>query len=163
MKLISRKAWGARQAKDRTYQDPRSVKEIFLHYSESPSPGSRFADQAQAIRNIQSFHMGPDRGWSDIAYNYLVINAARSRVFIGRGARVVPAAQLNHNTNTIAVCIVMESGDRLTWATKLQVRRLVWRLRRKTIRRQVPVRPHSAVTETSCPGDEVRAFIRKHY
>lgn len=163
MKLVSRKAWGASPARDRAYQDPRSVKEIFLHYSESPSPGSSFAAQAQAIRNIQSFHQGAQRGWSDVAYNYLVINAARSRVFVGRGARVIPAAQANHNTNTIAVCVVMESGDRLHWATKLQLRRLIWRLRRKTIRKNVPVRPHSAVTQTSCPGDQIRAFIRKHY
>lgn len=163
MKLISRKRWGARQARERTYQDPRSVKEIFLHYSESPGGQTSFASQAQAVRNIQDFHMGPQRAWADVAYSYLVINSWRSRVFVGRGARVVPAAQLNHNTNTIAVCILMQAGDKLHPVTRLQLRRLIWRLRRKTIRKQVPVRPHSAVTETSCPGDEVRAFIRKHY
>lgn len=163
MKIYSRSRWGARQARDRTYQDPRSVKEIFLHYSESPGGQVSFGDAAQAVRNIQDFHMGPQRAWSDVAYSYLVTNSRRSRVFVGRGARVVPAAQAGHNTNTVAICVLMQSGDRLHWATKIQLRRLIWRLRRKTIRRNVPVLPHSFVTQTSCPGDEVRAFIRKHY
>lgn len=114
------------------------------------------------MRGLQDFHMD-GRGWSDIAYNYLVFNGSRPRVFYGRGARVIPAAQLNHNTNTIAVCVVMRAGDKLTWQTKLQLRRVVWHLRRKVIKRNVPVRPHSAVTETSCPGDQLRAWIKQHY
>lgn len=163
MRIYSRKSWGARPARDKTYQDARSVREIFLHYSESPSPGVSFSSQAAAIRNIQAFHQGPSRAWSDVAYSYLVTNSPRSRVFAGRGARAVPAAQLNHNTNTIAVCVIMSADEKLRWQTKLQLRRLIWRLRRRVIKRHVPVRPHSAVTETSCPGDDIRAFIKKHY
>ena len=161
MKIISRGQWGARNAKERSYQDPRSVRELFSHYSESPSASS-IRQQKQTMRDLQDFHMD-GRGWSDIAYNYLVFNGSRPRVFYGRGARVIPAAQLNHNTNTIAVCVVMRAGDELTWQTKLQLRRVVWHLRRKVIKRNVPVRPHSAVTETSCPGDQLRAWIKKHY
>ena len=166
MKIISRRQWGARKPRDRAYQDPRSVKELFIHYSESPSASS-WETQKRAIQNMQDFHMNPTsaggRNWSDIAYNYIVFNAARPRVFYGRGARVIPAAQALHNTNTIAVCVVMRAGDKVTWQTKLQLRRLVWHLRRKVIKRNVPVRPHSAVTQTSCPGDELRAFIKQHY
>ena len=161
MRIISRGQWGARNAKERAYQDPRSVKELFIHYSESASASS-IRDQKQIMRNLQDFHMD-GRGWSDIAYNYVVFNGSRPRVFYGRGARVIPAAQANHNTNTIAVCVVMKAGDKVSWRTKLQLRRLVWHLRSKVIRRNVPVRPHSAVTETSCPGDELRAFIKQHY
>lgn len=161
MKIISRRQWGARQPRSRSYQDPRSVKELFIHYSESPSATS-LAAQKQVMRGLQDFHMD-GRGWSDIAYNYLVFNGSKPRAFYGRGARVIPAAQANHNTNTIAVCVVMRAGDKLTWRTKLQLRRLVWHLRRKVIKRNVPVKPHSAVTQTSCPGDQLRAFIKKTY
>ena len=161
MKIISRRQWGARKPKDRSYQDPRSVRELFIHYSESPSASS-IRQQKQIMRDLQDFHMD-GRGWSDIAYNYLVFNGSRPRVFYGRGARVIPAAQLNHNTGTVAVCVVMRAGDKLTWQTKLQLRRLVWHLRAKVIKRNVPVKPHSAVTQTSCPGDQLRAFIKKHY
>jgi hypothetical protein len=104
VKIVSRRQWGARKPKDRTYQDPRSVREVFLHYSESPS-ASTFEAQRKAMQGLQDFHMD-GRGWSDIAYNYLVFNGPRPRAFYGRGARVVPAAQANHNTNTIAVCVV---------------------------------------------------------
>jgi hypothetical protein len=162
VRIISRREWGARKPKDRTYQDARSVRELFIHYSESPGGQRSLQEQIKAVHGIQGFHMNV-RGWSDIAYNYLVINSRRPRVFYGRGARVVPAAQAGHNTNTIAVCVVMRADDKLTWQTKLQLRRLIWQLRTKTVRRNVPVRPHSAVTETSCPGDQLRAFIKKHY
>ena len=161
MRIISRRQWGAEPPRDRSYQDPRSVKELFIHYSESPSASS-LETQKQIMRGLQDFHKN-GRGWSDIAYNYVVFNGSRPRVFYGRGARVIPAAQANHNTNTIAVCVVMKAGDKVSWRTKLQLRRLVWHLRSKVIRRNVPVRPHSAVTETSCPGDELRAFIKQHY
>lgn len=162
MKIVSRRAWGARKPRERTYQDPRSVRELFIHYSESPGGQHTFETQKRAIQNIQAFHMDV-REWSDVAYNYLVINASRPRVFYGRGARVVPAAQAGHNTNTIAICVVMRENEKLAWQTKLQLRRLVWHLRRNVTRRSTPVRPHSAVTETSCPGDQLRAFIAKHY
>jgi hypothetical protein len=166
VRIISRRQWGARKPRDRAYQDPRSVRELFIHYSESPSASSLDA-QKQIMRGLQDFHMNPPsaggRGWSDIAYNYLVFNGSKPRAFYGRGARVIPAAQANHNTNTIAVCVVMRADDKLTWQTKLQLRRLVWHLRRKVIKRNVPVKPHSAVTQTSCPGDQLRAFIKKHY
>ena len=161
MKIVSRRQWGARKPKDRSYQDPRSVRELFIHYSESPSASS-LSEQKKIMRGLQDFHMD-GRGWSDIAYNYLVFNGSRPRVFYGRGARVIPAAQLNHNTGTVAVCVVMRAGDKLWWQTKLQLRRVVYHLRRKIIKRNVPVRPHSAVTETSCPGDQLRAWIKKHY
>lgn len=163
MKIVSRKGWGARPPKDRTFQDVRSVREIFIHYSESPGGQTTFDAQRKAIQNIQDFHMD-GRGWSDVAYSYLVINTSigTPRVFTGRGARVVPAAQANHNTNTIAVCVVMRDSEKLAWRTKLQLRRLIWRLRRR-VGRKVPVRPHSAVTQTSCPGNQLRAWIKATY
>lgn len=163
MRIVTRKAWGAKPARDKTYQDPRSVREIFVHYSESSSPGSSFDAQAQSVRTIQAFHQGPERGWSDVGYSYLLVNSSVPRVFAGRGCRVVPAAQANHNTNTVAVCVITTGQEKLRWQTKLQLRRLIWHLRRRKLRRNAAVRPHSAVTETSCPGDQLRAFIEKHY
>ena len=162
MKIVSRRAWGARKPRERTYQDPRSVREIFVHYTESPGGQYAFEDQRRVMQQTQDFHMDT-RGWSDIAYNFLVFNSSRPRVFYGRGARVVPAAQAGHNTNTVAIAVVMRDGEKLGWRTRLQLRRLIWNLRKKTIRRNVPVRPQSAVTATSCPGDQLRAFVEKHY
>lgn len=161
MRIISRRQWGARNPRSRSYQDPRSVKELFIHYTMSPS-ATGFSEQRNRMQQLQDFAMDT-RNWSDVSYSYLVFNGSRPRVFYGRGARVIPAAQANHNTNTIAIAVVMMADDKLTWQTKLQLRRLVWHLRRKIVKRNVPVRPHSAVTQTSCPGDQLRAFIKKHY
>lgn len=162
MKFVSRKAWGAKAARDRTRQEPRNIRTIYIHYSESPGGQVTYKAQCEAVRNIQSFHMGPERGWSDIAYSFLVINSATSRTFVGRGLRAVPAAQQGHNTNSAAVCVIMKDGERLRWRTKLQLRRTISALR-KRIGANVPVRPHRAVNDTSCPGDALAAWVAKTY
>ena len=165
MKLITRKEWGAKPPRDTTYQREADIKTIFIHHSESAGGQSTFQAQCQAIKNTQDFHMGPERGWSDIAYNYLVINpykGGKARVFVGRGLHYVPAAQMGYNTGSCASCVITRDGEPLSWKTRLALRRLIWQTRRR-IGRQVPVKPHSAVNETSCPGDLLRAWIKKHY
>lgn len=165
MKLVTRQEWGARAPRDKTYQRTTDIKTIFIHHSESQGGQRTFNEQAQAIRNTQDFHMGPERQWSDIAYTYLVTNpfrGGRSRAFVGRGLHQVPAAQLGFNTNSCAICVITMDGEPLSWKTKLTLRRLIWQTRRR-IGRQVPVKPHSAVNSTSCPGDQLRAWIKKHY
>ena len=165
MKLITRKEWGARTARDTVYQRTTDIKTIFIHHSESSGGQKTFDEQVRAVRDIQAFHMGPERQWSDIAYTYLVINPFKgglARVFVGRGLHHVPAAQLGYNTNSCAICVITADGEPLSWKTKLALRRLVWQTRRR-IGRQVPVKPHSAVNDTSCPGDQLRAWIKKHY
>lgn len=162
MKFVSRKAWGAKEARDRTMQNPSNIKAIYVHYSESPGGQVTFDSQRQAVRNIQAFHMGPERGWSDIAYNFLVTNSATSRTFVGRGLRAVPAAQQGYNTNSCAVCVIMKDGERLRWRTKRQLRRTISALR-KRIGKDVPVKPHRAVNDTSCPGDALAAWVAQNY
>jgi hypothetical protein len=164
MKIVSRKQWGARPRRERTVQDPHRVKAIYVHYSESPGGQRRYPQQCAAVRGIQNFHMD-SRGWSDIAYSYLVSNPYRggaSRAFEGRGIDTVPAAQMNHNTNTVAVCVICANGEKISWRTKLTLRRLIWTLR-KQIGKQVPVRPHNSVNETSCPGAALTAWVKKTY
>lgn len=163
MKIYSRARWHARPNGPCERQDVRNVRAIYIHYSESPTPRERFADQAAAVRGIQRFHQQV-RGWSDIAYSFLVTpGKSRPRVWEGRRRYYVPASQLGYNQNSLSICVVMTENDKLTWATKVQLRRLVYHLRRRVIGRNVPVYPHSHVNETSCPGNELRAFIRKYY
>jgi hypothetical protein len=164
VKIVTRISWGARPRRERTAQNPKDVHTIFIHYTESPGGQIRYGQQCAAVRGIQNFHMD-GRGWSDIAYNYLVSNpyrGGRSRAFAGRGLSTVPAAQMNHNTNTCAISVICANGEKISWRTKLTIRRLVSQLR-KEIGRQVPVRPHSAVTATSCPGPALTAWVKKTY
>lgn len=164
MKIVTRKQWDARPPKERTAQNRKRITTIYLHYSESPGGQVRYPQQCAAVRGIQNFHMD-SRHWSDIAYSFLVTNPYRggaSRAFVGRGLDTVPAAQLNHNTNTAAICVICANGEKISWKTKLTVRRLVRQLR-KEIGRQVPVRPHNSVNETSCPGRALTDWVKKTY
>lgn len=163
MKFVQRKAWGAKDARDRTMQNPKKVNTIFIHYSESPGGQKTYKAQCDAVRNIQSFHMGPQRGWSDIAYSYLVTNSAlSSRTFVGRGLSAVPAAQAGHNTNSCAICVIMKDGEKLHWRTKRQLKKTIRSIRGR-IGKNVPVKPHRAVNDTSCPGDALAAWVAQNY
>lgn len=162
MKIYNRLAWKARPFRERTPQNPRQINTIYIHYSESPGGQATFDSAAAAVRGIQEFHL-EGRGWSDVAYSYLVTNSRwRSFVFVGRGLGYVPAAQMNYNTNSCAICVVMKDGEKLHWVTQRQLRRLIHKVRGR-IGKNVPVKPHSAVNQTSCPGDQLRAFITRHY
>lgn len=163
MKIYRRARWHARPNGPCDRQDVRNVRAIYIHYSDSPAPPENLAAQAAAVRGIQTYHM-QSNGWSDIAYSFLVTpGQTRARVWEGRRAYYVPASQQGYNQNSLSICIVTNDRGKLSWTTKLQIRRLVFHLRKRVIGRNVPVYPHSHVNDTSCPGNELRAFIRKYY
>ena len=108
------------------------------------------------MRAIQTFHMGPERGWADFAYNFAVFQDGR--VYRGRGLDWQPAAQENHNMNTIAVLCVVGDTEK---PTRLLVNGLI-ELKDHIDRkcgRDVIVRPHSAATSTQCPGPHVSTIV----
>src|SRR5690606_32125478 len=96
MKIITRAQWGARP--------PRSVHRIAL-----PTPRlwvHHSADDRQgiaAVRAHQAFHMD-SRGWSDIAYSFLI--DADGNVFEGRGAGVAGGHTAGDNTKSHAICLL---------------------------------------------------------
>jgi hypothetical protein len=89
MKFVSRSEWGARSPNGRT-PAPDMIHGVGVHWL---GPGSSRSDHSQCarqMREIQAFHMGPERGWADFAYN-----AAACRhgyVFEGRGPEIRNAA-----------------------------------------------------------------------
>lgn len=166
MKIIGRSRWGSRHTNPEGHQGIRSIREIFIHWTESATGQQNYAQQCGAMRGLQSFHMD-GRGWSDLGYHYVVFQPYGklrfARVFEGRELDRVPAAQANHNTNTCAIAVVMKNGDPLKWQTKLALRRLVYYLRKNRIVGDVPVKPHSDVTATTCPGPKLTWWVRKTY
>lgn len=152
MKIRSRKSWGARPPRPRSRQHPTNVSEFFIHW-----PGNNrdnFLAEAQEkakLREWQDFHMN-GRGWSDIGYNFAVFSSGR--IYRLRGMDWVPAAQEFHNTNTVScVCVGMVTG-----AMKASIIDLKNHCDRRA-KRDLTARPHSAVTATDCPGDELRALV----
>lgn len=96
LQIVSRVQWGARSPRHRTIGD--MVTETYLHHTAGAHQG------ASSMRAIQNYHMDV-RGWSDIAYNF-VIDPHDLKVYEGRGWGVRPGAQKSHNTGTWAVCVM---------------------------------------------------------
>lgn len=156
--IHTREYWKARAARPRERQNPRNVREFFVHWpGEARSLRSidTREEEKQEMRDEQAFHMNV-RKWADFAYSFAVFQSGR--VYRGRGMDFVPAAQEGHNTNTVAVTCVLGPGDKPSDAMLLSLRRLKNHCDERA-GRDLVARPHSDVVQTSCPGDALRAII----
>jgi len=95
VQLVTRAEWGARP--------PRYVNriatptpELWLHHTAGAGD-----DGPADVRDIQDYHMDV-KGWSDIAYSYLVDDDGT--VYQGRGAGVAGGHTEGHNTISHAIC-----------------------------------------------------------
>ena len=147
MDIISRAEWGARSPRNRQTVSWSQRTEFVVHYSEGPT--------TQTPRSIQDFHMGPSRGWSDIGYNFLV--DVQGRIYEGRGWLVVGAHAPGHNTSGIGVCMIGRDGD-ATVAAKRSIRWL-YDVACRHAGRPLKKLGHRDVYSTSCPGDQLYAWV----
>ncbi|WP_433228303.1 N-acetylmuramoyl-L-alanine amidase [Actinomadura formosensis] len=147
MNIISRAEWGARRPRSRSTVTWGRRTEFIVHYSEGPT--------TQSVRSIQDFHMGT-RGWSDIGYNFLV--DVHGRIYAGRGWLVVGAHAPGHNTSGIGVCMIGQDGDATPAATR-SIRALYDEACRRAGRNLAKL-GHRDVYATSCPGDQLYAWVR---
>ena len=146
--IISRSDWGARAPRSvsRTTWSARTG--FTTHYSAGP--------RSQTVKQIQNFHMD-GRGWSDVAYNFLVKDGL---VYEGRGWLVVGAHAAPHNTSHIGVCVIGSDGD-ATDADKAAVRALYDEANRRS-GRTLSKTWHGGLSgqSTECPGADLRAWVR---
>ncbi|MHC0432164.1 peptidoglycan recognition protein family protein [Streptomyces sp. O3] len=145
--IISRSSWGARPARA-VVKVPASERTGFVvHYSSGPP--------SQTVRQIQNYHMD-SQGWSDIGYNFLVDRGGR--VYQGRGWYGEGAHTVGYNRSHIAVCFIGRDGD-ATPAAKVAIRSLYERTN-AVLGRKLKGTYHSALGSTSCPGSDLRAWVR---
>lgn len=107
--LVSRAQWGARPPRSSTALRPTFGTTV--HY-EGPTMGAYdHASCASKVRGIQAFHMGPSRGWVDLAYTAIVCR--HGRVYEGRWVGKRTAAQGTNagNATAYAVCALIGAGD----------------------------------------------------
>jgi hypothetical protein len=134
--------------------------EAFVHHSDSSDANriDHIAEMEAAMRGIQNFHMDV-RKWSDIAYHYIVFqpdpNHNKATVFAGRDVHAVPAAQLGHNTGTLAVC-VYGNFDR-DGVKEPTIDAIVGILAQH--HKLVTVGGHRDVFQTDCPGGHLYAHV----
>lgn len=150
LNIRSRKSWGARKPRARDSQRPANVLELFLHWPGADEPFGVWTPAAEErwMRATQDFHMD-ERGWADFAYSFAVFPSGR--IYRGRGINWVPAAQENHNTNTVAVCVLVGPGQPIPEEIRRSLRALRVYVEDRC-GRSLTMRPHSAVVSTTCPG-----------
>lgn len=158
-RFYTRDEWHARTWRDFLIQGTSSTHECFIHHTadHDAEAWDHLAEQKAAMRGIQNFHMD-ERGWDDIAYHFVVFqpfgNIPIARVYQGRPTNHIPAAQLNHNTNTIAICVAgdFEHDDKVSPSTRFAICETIRRVKASGVRLNV-VGGHEDVVQTSCPGN----------
>lgn len=164
VRIYARSEWAARQPRA-TSEQPSAPREAFIHHSaDSDAPSLvTLAAQERHMRETQNFHMDdPDRRWSDIAYHFVIFqphgNLNYARIFEARDWHKVPAAQLGHNTGTLAICVV---GDFRTEVLKRNTRYAIELLLKNhsAARAVQTVGGHRDVVQTDCPGKELYRWV----
>lgn len=147
--IVSRSAWGARS--------PRSTRTVAWSQRDAVTVHYSFGPTSQTPRQIQDFHVDSN-GWADIGYNLLV--DAAGNAYEGRGWLTVGAHAAGHNTHAIGICFIGRDGD-ATPAAKRTIRALYEEASRRAGRR-LAMTHHSGLSgqSTSCPGDDLRAWVR---
>ena len=109
MNRVPRAEWGAKP--------PRSVTSLTPAVGTTvPYEGPRMGEFphsscATKVRGIQAFHMGPSRGWTDIAYTAIV--CPHGYVYECRwvGVRTAANGTNDGNSSAYAVCLLLGEGD----------------------------------------------------
>ena len=153
MEIIGREEWAARSARSvSTLVRKGSVK---LHWTVTcVPPNATFEAEAKHMReSLQGLHMD-SRGWSDIAYNFVVFPSGR--VYEGRGLDVRSAANGGTVTNYYHQAIALVRGPDCP-ATDKQFKAaasLINTHYRKS------VKGHRDGHNTSCPGCTIYKWIQ---
>lgn len=148
MNIVTRAGWDARPPRSVTAASWAKRDTFVTHYGGTGTLG-------QSPRQIQNFHMDT-RGWSDIAYNWLVDH--HGTIYEGRGWDRVGSHTADHNTHTVGVCFIGGEGD-ATPAARAAIR---WLYDEAVRLKGGPLlqRGHRDFNPTECPGDDLYAWVR---
>jgi hypothetical protein len=157
VEIISRDSWGAKPNKTK-FSKLGEVKGLVVHWSAYPTAVGNVAEMDQC-KKIQRLHQ-EDRGWNDVAYNFLVGDSGQ--IYEGRGFGNRSAAQggnsrqeINYNNkHYVAVCWLGGSNPTDKPSAKA-IEAVRWLY--KEVGGQL--KPHSYFKQTNCPGDAWRQEI----
>jgi len=157
VKIISRDSWGAKPNKTK-FSKLGEVKGLVVHWSAYPVAIGNQAEMDQC-KQIQRLHQ-EDRGWNDVAYNFLVGDTGQ--IYEGRGFGNRSAAQggnsrqeINYNNkHYIAVCWLGGSNptDKPSAEALASIKGLAEIVGGE-------LKAHSDFKQTDCPGDATRQWI----
>lgn len=158
--LVYRAQWGARPPKAVVQLPVEQISTLVVHYTASNADEqANHANCAARVRGVQNYHMDTQE-WSDIAYNWLFCK--HGYIFKGRGWGVRSAATGIANSFTQAACFLGDDTKNradLTPEAKAALRE-IHRFMAQRVDRLKPVRGHRDFMSTSCPGDELYAYLK---
>jgi hypothetical protein len=129
--------------------------EFFLHHTVHGNRSWTRAQEREAMRQLWRHHVLTN-GWADIGYHY--VQFPSSRIYRARPVQNIPAAQLNHNTGTIA-CAVVGTNPILSVLQRRKLRALIrYHQERRPIKK---LGGHRDVVSTECPGNRIYRWIKK--
>lgn len=152
MEITSREEWGAVAPRSVTHVPWDQRTGFMVHYSA--------ANAAQTVREIQRYHM-ETRGWADIGYN-LLVRSTTGQIYMGRGWDVLGAHCVGYNTPNIGVCVIgadVPGVQDVSEPARAALRWLYAEAQRRAGRRLVLL-GHRDRGQTTCPGDELYAYVR---
>ena len=161
--LYSRAWWTSVPAIGRRVQPLGRVDRITVHHEGwQPVTFSDATSTRDRLNRIHKFHTGPQRGWGDIGYHFVIDRAGRliqARDLQWQGAHV-----RNHNEHNIGI-MVLGNFDVQT-PSRAQHKRVHQTLRKLTAMYRVPVnRVHThrefRDANTSCPGRHLQGWMVK--
>jgi N-acetylmuramoyl-L-alanine amidase len=156
--VLTRMGWNARSRRGgATGMDPYR---LTVHHTMGHMT---FGEQAtaQAVRGIQGFHQGPERGWADIGYHFLI--DGEGRVAEGRPANVLGAHAAEANSGNLGISLMGNFNAQHPSDPQMDsLERLAAYL---ALRYDIPVMKsgylegHNHHSETSCPGTNLKARL----
>lgn len=159
VQVYERSEWKAQPARATTPLSKGAVDELVGHYSSMEAERRvNHSGCLEVVRNIQRYHQ-VTKGWSDIAYNWLLCN--HGGVFEGRGWNVMSAATFGHNDHTQAFCFLggdVKNRDDVTVDGRLAMTWVVNDFHKKFGANKKVV-GHRDRVNTECPGDEIYSWI----
>ena len=142
---VSREEWGAtKPTKKWTYLNPQRVQGIVVHHSGVTGGPTG----ATAVQAFERHHM-TTRGWSSIAYNWLV--DVDGTIYEGRRDGAVGGATKNWNFKTVAVSYVGDGHEPLSLEAQQGFRTVIDELQH-TYGGGLWIKGHRDLASTSCPG-----------
>ena len=145
MNYVTREHWGARTpTKAWTWLRPSRVEGVVIHHSgvkDGPSG-------AVAVQAFEAHHM-TTRGWSSIAYNWLV--DVDGTIYEGRRKGAVGGATKNWNFKTEAVCYIGDGDEPLPHEAANGLRSVIGYLQAE-YGGGLWVKAHQDFASTTCPG-----------
>lgn len=149
--LITREQWGALAARSAGNRYVLPLLGTAVHYN-GPAMGligKPHTACVTAVQGIQRFHIN-GRGWTDIAYPYLI--CPHGHVFEGRrGGNAANGATYANERYSAAMCLI--GGD------EKPTPEMLTGVKQVTDHIGGVVKPHRAFTSTSCPGEPLASWI----